>query len=100
MHHVERSMVAPEYVLKTTPPRLPRGALDRIALQRIGDAAGERTAITVVAPAGFGKTTLLAQWRRRRMEQGGVLVAWYRADAQDDPARFTTGLLHAMHAAS
>ena len=53
-------MVAPEFVLKTTPPRMPRSALDRPPLQRIGEDARERTAITLVAPSGFGKTTLLA----------------------------------------
>ena len=88
-----------EFMLKTVPPRLPRDALERAPLQRAGDSALDRTAIAVIAPAGFGKTTLLAQWRRRRMAQGAQ-VAWLRADAQDDPARFAMGLLHALHTAS
>ena len=46
----------------------------------------ERTAIVVTAPQGFGKTTLLAQWRRKWLEQG-ALVAWASLDAQDDRAR-------------
>ena len=92
-------MVLPEFVLKTTPPRVPRLALERAPLDGAGDERFENAVIAVAAPAGFGKTTLLAQWRRRRMEQG-AMVAWLRVDAQDDPARFVIGLLHALLAAS
>jgi LuxR family maltose regulon positive regulatory protein len=59
----------------------------------------ERTAIAIVAPAGFGKTTLLLQWRRRWMEQK-ALVAWLGADAQDQPVRFVEALLQAIRHAS
>ena len=58
-------MLEPEFILKTTPPRLPRTALERNRLSRIWDIVCDRTAIVVFAPPGFGKTTLLAQWRRR-----------------------------------
>jgi LuxR family maltose regulon positive regulatory protein len=92
-------MAAPEFVLKVTPPRPPRAAIQRAWLQRLGDEGRERTAMTVIAPAGFGKTTLLVQWRRHWMEEG-VVVAWFRAHETDDAARFTTGLVHAMHVAS
>jgi LuxR family maltose regulon positive regulatory protein len=92
-------MFSPDFILKTTPPRVPRTALERESLLRLWHEARERTAITVIAPAGFGKTTLLAQWRRRWLEQG-ALVAWLGVDAQDNPVRFTMGLLHAVHAAS
>ena len=53
----------------------------------------------MVAPAGFGKTTLLAQWRRAWLKRN-ALVAWLTVDPRDDPARFTLGVLHAMRAAS
>ena len=44
-----------------------------------------RGLILVCAPAGFGKTTLLADWIRR----SGRSVAWLSIDAGDnDPARF------------
>ncbi|MFS8064130.1 MAG: hypothetical protein ACMG5Z_06030, partial [Luteimonas sp.] len=91
-------MFGPEFVLKTTPPRIPRAALEREPLQRAWADVRERTAIAVIAPAGFGKTTLLAQWRRRWLEQG-ALVAWLCIDSQDDPTRFTMGLLHAIRSA-
>lgn len=56
-----------------TRPRLLR-RLDRILQARIG---------LVVAPAGFGKTTVLAQWAR----QSPTDVAWYRVDAADSDVR-------------
>lgn len=88
-----------EIILKITPPRLPRAAIDRERLLQFWDEVHERTAILVVAPAGFGKTTLLLQWRRRWLGNGSV-VAWLGADAQDDPVRFVTALSRAVHSAS
>ncbi len=92
-------MFEPEFVLKTTPPRLPRMAVERDRLSRIWDIVCDRTAITVLAPAGFGKTTLLVHWRRRWLAEG-ALVAWLTADRLDDPARFNMALLHAIRTAS
>ena len=44
-----------------------------------------RGLVLVCAPAGYGKTVLLADWARR----GGQAVAWLSLDAGDnDPARF------------
>ncbi len=88
-----------EFVLKTTPPRLPRTALERERLSHIRDVVGDRTAITVVAPAGFGKTVMLVHWRKRWLAEG-ALVAWLSADRSDDPARFHCALLHAIRTAS
>lgn len=88
-----------EFVLKTTPPRLPRTALDRDRLTHIWESVRDRTAITVVAPAGFGKTVALVHWRKHWLAEG-ALVAWLSADSNDDPSRFHLGLLHALRAAS
>jgi len=53
----------------------------------------------VTAPQGFGKTTLLAQWRRRWLERGAY-VAWVSLDAQDDRAQFVNLLLFALRGAT
>ena len=92
-------MADPQLILKTTPPRASRAALPRARLARLWADIRDRTAIAVVAPRGFGKTTLLVQWRRLWLEHG-ALVAWVTLDAQDEPARFVRGLLHAMRVAS
>ena len=94
-----RHMADPQLILKTTPPRASRAALPRARLARLWADIRDRTAIAVVAPRGFGKTTLLVQWRRQWLEQG-ALVAWVTLDAQDEPARFARALLHAMRVAS
>jgi len=39
----------------------------------------------VVAPAGYGKSTLLAEWAQSLL-QNGTAVAWYALDAGDDDA--------------
>ena len=87
------------FQLKTAPPRLGRGVASRARLDRRWIEVGDRTAIVVTAPQGFGKTTLLAQWRRHWLEQG-ALVAWASLDAQDDRARFVDLLFVALRAAT
>src|SRR5262249_53527219 len=55
--------------------------------------AGPLTLIS--APAGFGKTTLLAQW----LAESGTPAAWLSLDAEEnDPARFLTYLVAAVQA--
>ena len=49
------------------------------------DEGRARGLVVVCAPAGYGKTVLLAEWARR----GRRRVAWLSLDAGDnDPARF------------
>ena len=53
----------------------------------------ERALTLVSAPAGFGKTTLLAQW----LAQSGMPVAWLSLEAEDnDPTRFLSYLIAAL----
>ena len=65
------------------PPRpglVPRPRL----LERLAEGM-DRKLVLVCTPAGFGKTTLLAEWARRSQRP----VAWLSLDAGDnDPARF------------
>jgi LuxR family maltose regulon positive regulatory protein len=92
-------MFEAELILKTTPPRLPRAALERPRFVDLWKQVGERAVMAVVAPAGFGKTTLMLQWRRLWLERGSF-VAWATLDAQDEPARFARSVLNAMRSAT
>jgi LuxR family maltose regulon positive regulatory protein len=66
-------------------PRLQQGFVARLRLVEALDEGLSRRLILVCAPAGFGKTALLADWARR----GSRPVAWLSLDAGDnDPARF------------
>ncbi|UNK49699.1 LuxR C-terminal-related transcriptional regulator [Lysobacter sp. S4-A87] len=73
--------------------------MERERLLGFWDDVNERTAIQLVAPAGFGKTTALLQWRRRWLEHGAI-VAWVGCDDEDDPARFVAALSRAVRSAS
>ncbi len=67
---------------------VPRSRPDTVARPRLRERLdeGTRREVTVVsAPAGFGKTTLLADWSR----QSELPVAWVSLDERDDdPVRF------------
>jgi LuxR family transcriptional regulator, maltose regulon positive regulatory protein len=83
-----------DLLLKVTPPRLPRNVIARAGLG--GDAALREPPVVVVqAPAGFGKTSVLAQLRRDHLAHGAA-VAWLLAQPQDDPARFVQSLALAV----
>ena len=84
-----------EFVLKATPPRMPRAALERAHLRDAWRAHHDRIVFTATAPAGFGKTTLLLQWRRWWLDSGAI-VAWFNAGEADHPARFALALGHAL----
>ncbi|MGT2428592.1 AAA family ATPase [Cupriavidus basilensis] len=43
----------------------------------------ERKLSVLVAPAGFGKTSLLSEWKHR-LEEEGCAVGWLSIDADDD----------------
>ncbi|WP_434664562.1 LuxR C-terminal-related transcriptional regulator [Paraburkholderia sp. A3BS-1L] len=84
-----------ELTLKTTPPRAPRHLLARERLNLASEPLRNQPAIVVQAPPGFGKTLLLAQWRREHLARGAA-VAWVSADAHDDPQRFLHSLVLAV----
>jgi ATP/maltotriose-dependent transcriptional regulator MalT len=74
--------------LLATKLHVPRPQPGFVPRQRLAEALGEglaRGRVLVCAPAGFGKTALLADWARG----GGRPVAWLGLDGGDsDPARF------------
>jgi LuxR family maltose regulon positive regulatory protein len=61
----------------------PAGAVSRTALVNRLRALATTPVVSIVAPAGYGKTTLCAQWARR----DGRPAAWLTVDDRDnDPA--------------
>jgi LuxR family maltose regulon positive regulatory protein len=70
---------------KATIPRVRRGFLVRSRLLKALDEVMGRELTLVCTPAGFGKTTLLADWANRVTRP----VAWLSLDPDDsDPVRF------------
>ena len=55
--------------------------------------------MVVQAPAGFGKTSLLAQWRREFLSVGAA-VAWVSAQTRDDPLRLVQSMALAVRVAT
>jgi LuxR family maltose regulon positive regulatory protein len=90
--------LADDLLLKVTAPRVPRHHLARPRL-RADSERFDKPVILVQAPPGFGKTSLLAQWRREHLARGAV-VAWLSAQGQDDPLRLVQGLALAVRTAS
>src|SRR5215204_4743458 len=82
---------------KLHPPRPRRRLVPRVRLtERLRADGSERPRLVLVAaPAGFGKTTLLAQWLAAESSQ--CRVAWLALDRQDADLRlFLTDLVSAI----
>jgi LuxR family maltose regulon positive regulatory protein len=76
------------------PPSRPEWVVRPQLLERLM-AGLDRKLTLLSAPAGFGKTTLLAEWVARCRRP----VAWLSLDPGDnDPARFLTYLVASVHA--
>ncbi|MEM8808259.1 MAG: LuxR C-terminal-related transcriptional regulator [Cyanobacteria bacterium P01_G01_bin.38] len=75
---------------------LPQWSADRISRPRLIDRIHPQRKLTLVsAPAGFGKTTLLAEWVAAVPTRP---IAWVSLDQSDnDPAFFWTYLITALH---
>jgi LuxR family maltose regulon positive regulatory protein len=86
-----------ELVLKTMPPRVSRHQLSRPRLGLEQERLQAHAVLLVQTPPGFGKTSLLAQWRREALA-GGAAVAWITADDSADPRRFLHCLVLAVRA--
>ena len=84
-----------DLLLKVTPPRVPRHQVARPRLQADQERLRGQPVILVQAPPGFGKTSLLAQWRREHLAHGAV-VAWFSSQPQDGAGRFVQGLALAV----
>jgi LuxR family maltose regulon positive regulatory protein len=81
---------------KLTPPAVSRYSVDRTSIcNQVFLAFGSKV-VLIRAPAGFGKTTVMAQlWDRYRKE--GTAVAWLNLDeADNDLPRFLSYLVVAL----
>lgn len=85
----------PAQVLRTTPPRISTKLLERTRLSLNSEQFRTNAVTLVQAPQGFGKTSLLAQWRREHNARGAA-VAWVSASGDDDPERLVQCLLLAV----
>ncbi len=74
-------------------PRLRTQLVRRPHLLELLQRGMEATLILVSAPAGFGKTTLLAQW----LAESGISAAWLSlAPADNEPGRFLSAIIAAL----
>jgi LuxR family maltose regulon positive regulatory protein len=79
---------------KLVPPAPRAGLVPRAGLESLLQASLEAKLCLLAAPAGFGKTTLLAQWRA---VAGGRRVAWVSLEEGDnDSTRFWSYLVAAL----
>ena len=85
----------PELTLKATPPRTPRHLIARGRLALGHPRWHDKRMLMLQAPAGYGKTALLLQWRREALQQGALFL-WLALDGRDEPERFVRGLQTAL----
>src|SRR5262252_543516 len=83
---------------KLHPPARRRGTVERRALLRRLAADPESKLVLVVAPAGWGKTSLLGEWCA---SGAAKLTAWLSIDpADNDPVRFWAHVIAAVNKVS
>jgi len=70
-------LVLPSKIKK---PPLPQGHISRLRLLDKLDIGAAKSCITIHAPAGFGKSTLLSEWA----EKTDLAVFWYSLDELDN----------------
>lgn len=84
-----------ELVLRCTPPRPMRQLLQRPRLSLTQGPLADVPVVLLQAPPGFGKSSLLAQWRQQALEQGDA-VAWVGPDPGMSVRRFAAALALAV----
>ena len=91
MGQPERAIDDALFRVKLSPPRAHHQAVQRLRLREV--LVGKSAKLTIVrAPAGFGKTTLLQQWREWLASER-IACAWLTLDAADnDPERLIAAL--------
>jgi len=85
---------------KLGPPRQRVNTATRHVLLERLEHAHELPLTLMTAPAGFGKSTLLAQWYQRLCDEKRTYVAWLTLDEDDgEISRFVAYLVLAINAA-
>lgn len=80
-------------VTKLYVPHLRSGHIGRDDLLKSLDDGGERKLVLIAAAAGFGKTSLVADWCNQR----AIKAAWFSLDEGDnDPVRFLSYMIAAV----
>ncbi|MDV6243052.1 protein kinase domain-containing protein [Rhodococcus opacus] len=80
----QRTRLAPPTpATKFRPPTAPKALVPRARLLDVLRAARRRRLVLIHAPAGYGKSTLAAQWREV-LVAGGTVVAWLSVDNDDN----------------
>ncbi|HEX3379344.1 MAG TPA: LuxR C-terminal-related transcriptional regulator [Paraburkholderia sp.] len=82
----EREWIVSLIQTKMMPPRLPASCVQRPELLRRLEERRPRQVTLVTAPAGFGKTTLLAAWSEAQARKKRP-VGWLSLDEEDDDPR-------------
>ena len=78
---------------KLRPPSTPAHHVRRARLHRLLDQVTDAPVTLVVAPAGAGKTSLLAAWTA----ESSTPTCWLTLDESDrDPAQFWSGVIEAL----
>jgi ATP/maltotriose-dependent transcriptional regulator MalT len=91
--HIRHDQLHPLLATKLHVPRLRTHLVPRTHLVDRLKQGVERSLTLVSAPAGFGKTTLLAQW----LAESSLPVAWLSLDAEDnDPTRLLSYFIAAL----
>jgi LuxR family maltose regulon positive regulatory protein len=81
---------------KLIPPRANARLIERVDAASLLNNVNEYTSGFIIAPAGFGKSSLLSQWQESQIKCGAK-VAWLSLDANDSDLRhFASYLIIAL----
>ena len=83
---------------KVTPPKELNQVVSRPALMTQLDQAANGSLVTLSAPGGYGKTSVLREWRSH-CETFGQIVCWLSLDDQDDIDSFVAHLSYSVSVA-
>jgi len=82
--------------IKFQPPLSSRGGIDRLPLQERLRQSAQARIVLLLAPAGYGKTTLMVQWMEQILRENGY-ASWLTLDeSHNDPAQLMSDLYGAL----